>query len=266
MALTGDVKKDKLVGFIKSKSLEILETLKPFIPAQEYADGVSLLNSIETPIDFLNAKGIFKYHILHWNYEELCKGVKKIYDVEMTLQDAIQMNTPVKIDAITLLYNSTFVEFSCIYFMKKGKRYINLPGDVENLEYEAISLLQEKNYFKYLKRVYSLSRLHKNEKLNTALESYFNSKNGLLYLFIVGLETLMTMLENVKNLPLKKINYEIDFFKTLVTKYGKESFYDQLKDLDKSINLKKLSKLHKDAYDLLQVRSKTFLQDLQENE
>ena len=76
----------------------------------------------------------------------------------------------------------------------------------------------------------------------------------------------MTMLENVKNLPLKKINYEIDFFKTLVTKYGKESFYDQLKDLDKSINLKKLSKLHKDAYDLLQVRSKAFLQELQENE
>ena len=264
--LTGDVKKDKLVGFNKSKSLEILETLKPFIPAQEYDDGVSLLNSIETPIDFLNAKGVFKYHTIHWNYEELCKGVKKIYDVEVSLQDAIQMKTPVKIDVITLLYNSTFVEFSCIYFMKKGKRYINLPGGIENLEYEAISLLEEKNYYKYLKRVYSLSRVHKNEKLNTALEDYFNSKNGLLYLFVVALEVLMTMLENVKNLPLKKINYEIDFFKTLVKKYGKENFYDQLKELDKRINVEKLSKLHKDAYDLLQVRSKAFLQDLQKVE
>ena len=264
--LTGDVKKDKLVGFNKAKSLEVLETLKPFIPAQEYDDGVSLLKNIETPIDFLNAKGVFKYHTLHWNYKELCDGVKKIYDVEVSLQDAIQMKTPVKIDVITLLYNSTFVEFSCIYFIKKGKRYINQPGSVENLEYEAISLLQDKNYFKYLKRVYSLSRLNENEKLNTALEAYFNSKNGLLYLFTVGLEALMTMLENVKNLPLKKINYEIDFFKNLVAKYGKESFYDQLKDLEKRINVEKLSKLHKDAYDLLQVRSKVFLHDLQKVE
>ena len=261
--LTGDVKKDKLVGYNKAKSLEVLETLKPFIPAHEYTNGVSVLNQLSTPIDFLNAKCVFKYHTIHWTYEELCRGSKKIYDVDVSLQDAIQMKTPVKIDVITLLYNSKFVEFSCIYFIKKGKRFINLPGGIENLEYEAISLLEDKNYFKYLKRVYSLSQINKHDALNSALESYFNSKNGMLYLFVVGLEVLMNIMENVKNLPLKKINYEIDFFKTLVVKYGKDDFYDQLKDLEKRINVEKLSKLHKDAYDLLQVNSKAFLQELQ---
>jgi hypothetical protein len=257
--LNGDIKNDKVVGYNKEESLKVFESLKQYIPEKEYDEGISILNNIYSVLDFLKARSFFKYHILHWTYREILDGVKKIYGQEIKLSDAIEMKSVVKIDVVTLLYNSTFIEITCIYSMKKGRRFINIPGGIENIELDAISLLEEKNYYKYLKRVYSLARIQNNTKLNEKLEDFFNSKNGLLYLFVVAMDVLINMFENLKNLPMKKINYEIDYFKNLIIKYGKSNFFDQLEELNNSISLEKLSKLRDDANRLLQERTKVFL-------
>lgn len=259
--LTGSVKKDTLVGFDKEASLATFSKLKDHIPTEEYTEGVALLEGLRTAVDWLKAKAFFKYHILHWTCSEIYSGEKKQYGETVTLAEALLMPSPVKIDVVSLV-NSKFVEFSCIYFIKKGRRYINPPGSVENLEEDAIVLLEEKNYYKYLKRVYSLSLINKNKTLAATLEDFFNSKNGMLYVFIVCLETLLHMYENIKNLPLKKVQYELDLFKNTIMKFGKEDFAEALDDLQKRMNVAKLRKLHEDAYTLLQTRSAQFLQSL----
>ena len=257
-----EIKNNKVVGFDESKSLAILNLLKPHITSDEYDEGLNLLK-ISNSLDYLKAKQFFKFHICHWNVNEIKNGEKKFLDKTITLKDALEMKSVVKLDVITYLYNNTFVEFSCIYFIKKGRRYINPPGGIENLEYDAIEKLESKNYFKYLKRVYSLSLIYKNKELGAKLEAFFNSKVGFLYKFIIGLEVLIHLLEFKKNIPLKKVHYELDLYKTIVSKFAKEDYYDDLVDLNKSINLSKLSKLHSKAYSLLQVKAKDFLHSLE---
>ena len=257
-----DIKNNKVVGFDESRSLAILESLKPHITKDEYDEGINLLK-IRTSIDYLKAKQFFKFHICHWNVNEIKNGEKKFLGKTITLKDAIEMKSVVKLDVITYLYNNTFVEFSCVYFMKKGRRYINPPGGIENLEYDAIEKLESKNFYKYLKRVYSLSLIYKNKELSAKLEAFFNSKSGFLYKFIVSLEVLIHLLEFKKNIPLKKVHYELDFYKTIVSKFAKEDYYDDLVELNKSINVSKLSNLHAKAYSLLQVKAKEFLHTLE---
>lgn len=262
--LGGELKGDKLVGFDKEQSLAVFRSLKGLIEPADYAEGLALLEGLQTPAEWLTAKAFFKFHVVHWSVAELLAGKKTHLGEPITLADALEMKSPVKVDVITLLFNNRFVEFSCIYFMKKGRRFINEPGPIENLEYDAMFYLETKNYFKYLKRVYSLSEIHKNAELSAQLEEFFNSKNGMLYIFTASLEVLIHMYENLKNIPAKKVSYELDVFRTFISKYGKEEFADQLRELQSGINVSKLSKLHKDAYDLLQVRSKGFLHSIEE--
>ena len=262
--LSGDLNDDgKLGGFNKEQSLTIFSSLKSSIPAGEYAEGVALLEGLGNGMDWMKAKSFFKYQFVHWTVSEILAGKKTHYGVEVTLADAFEQKAPVKLDVVSLLYNNRFVELSCIYFMKKGKRFISDPGELENIENDALYYLESKNYYKYLKRVYSLSVIHKNTELSKKLEDFFNSKNGVLYIFTVSLEVLIHMYENLKNIPAKKVSYELDIFKTFISKYGKEEFATELDSLRTSINASKLGKLHDSAYDLLQVRTKAFLQTLE---
>lgn len=262
--LSGELNKEgKLVGFDKEQSKTIFSALKEFIPAPEYAEGVALLDGINSGMDWMEAKSFFKYQFVHWSVSEILAGKKTHYGADVDLAESFEQNAPVKLDIVSLLYNNRFVELTCIYMMKKGKRFISPPGELENIENDALFYLESKNYYKYLKRVYSLSVIHENTDLSAKLEDFFNSKNGLLYVFAVSLEVLIHMYENLKNIPAKKVNYELDIFRTFISKYGKEEFATELEALRNGINASKLSKLHQSAYDLLQVRTKAFLQELE---
>jgi hypothetical protein len=75
-----------------------------------------------------------------------------------------------------------------------------------------ISYLEQK-YFKVIKRLFSIAKQNHNTTTLTLLTSILNSELGRIYTVISDINTIIYILENVKYIPSKRIDYEIQEFK-----------------------------------------------------
>lgn len=184
------------------------------ITQYEYEDALSFLKPRLSRGGFLIAKNNIKFHIVRWTPASISAGKQRLRDGRtMTLGEAVCDPSVVKIDAISLVSNNRFSEFSCIYSFFLGSTPINdFRVDIKKSLTEAIeSYREEGKLFKVLKRQFSLAKLEGNNAKITRLNKILTSDLGRLYVIQSDMATLLALLER-SDAPMKMIRAEMDEF------------------------------------------------------
>jgi uncharacterized protein YqgQ len=183
-------------------------------------------NKLISKKEFLNALKEIKclscsqsrrFGVIRWKPEEILKGYKILRDgTKYTLEDGISSKKGMtKIDIVAYVHNK-FTEFSVIYnFKYKGKNISDYDYNIINLisESSMISYLEGK-YFKVIKRLFSIARIKDSKKHLELLNGILNSDLGRLYNVIGDISTLLYLFENESNIPKKRIENEIQEFRS----------------------------------------------------
>jgi len=163
--------------------------------------------------------------LLRWSSDEILKGVKILPgNRKYTLGEAINDPTMTKIDVWTQI-SGRYIEFSnvlTLYMVDEKGNYKLLNFDnadvdiVEALKYEiqkyAFSI-KDLKLFKMVKRMWSIARMTGDEEMVFKLTELMQSDFGRLSQIISELETVMLMLEGIKNPPIKSIKKQIESWK-----------------------------------------------------
>jgi len=227
---TAHVENGKLVGYssvkCRNKVHHLLEAKLITESEAERAD--SLLKDSPTSAEFLMAKNEIKFHILRWTVAEVLANKKPLRGGGfITLEEAFHTPGITKLDTIGLVQNNRFTDFSVIYeFRCNGKVLNPEPIQIRTSLMESIIAYQaEGNYFKVLKRLFALAKLNHSTSELKSLNSVLNSDLGRLYHIVGDMDTLLTLFQEYKRVPIALIRFEIDqFIQRLSTIYTLGSY------------------------------------------
>jgi hypothetical protein len=214
-----EYKDGKILGYDRAKILASLKQLKDtsIISNAEYKAAAVLLKPNLSPGDYFVAKDEIKFHVVRWTPSDVLHGHTTLRNQgTYTLAEAFTSPAIAKIDVISRVANNRFSEFSVVYEFYKDKQILNPTRTREEI---GPSLLESiaaytyfGNYFKVIKRIFSLARWEKNKETIAKLEPILNGDLGRLYIIISDIDTLEFMLERYNNLPEDAIRFEIDQF------------------------------------------------------
>lgn len=197
---------------------------------------------------------------LHWNHNEVIEGFKTLKNGNLiSFQEALNQHAMLKLDMIVLI-KGIYTEFSEVYFLNiNDKKNYNSKENNKSIEkllqIDINNFLKEQNYWKTLKRIFSLIKL-KNDKdpILDEMINFFNSKIGLINKCKNEIDILILILENtfkkpkikdiifnlkvIKNWSIKaglNINYDIDIILKII-KLKEKSLYKSLIKLQKKLN------------------------------
>ena len=135
---------------------------------------------------------------IRWSYKEIMNNSNK----NKSFEDCLKQKSMIKLDIVYLL-NGNFIEITEVYFLKIGnntnynENELNSEEIKKNLQNELKNLINEKQYFKALKRIFSILLMeNKNNILQNKLINFFNSENGILYKANADLKILISVIEN----------------------------------------------------------------------
>lgn len=208
---TATIKKKKIIGFNIDTARCTIDKLlaDEIISPNEAKEAHSLLPNILTVPQFLQAKAKLKYHVIRWNVPEILSNKKVLRDGStVCIEECLECGLT-KLDVISFLVDK-YTEFSCIYSIKINGKLLNTePINVKSsLEESIIAYMSEGNYFKVLKRIYSISKYNKDNKMIELLNPILNSSLGIMNLIVNDIDTILNM--DNKNITLVK--YEVDQF------------------------------------------------------
>jgi hypothetical protein len=209
------IKGNKVVGLnfkqVHSKIDELLD--KKILTSSEATQARGLLKRRPKVADFLRAKDELKYHTIRWSELEIAQNKKVLRDGRtVTLEDTFSMPAVTKLDCVSLVQRSRYTDFSVIYeFKNKGKTLNPTAIDPKTKIAEDVEAYKARgNFFKALKRQFSLARLKDDGKAIERLTEILNSDLGILYNIVSDIGTLQSILTLA---PIDKVKYEIDQFK-----------------------------------------------------
>jgi hypothetical protein len=226
----------------KSKS-KVADLLKEGIITTEEANEY---NRLLKPKPTIEEMGIIKKevrpHILRWTYREIMKGEKTYRGQTFKLQNAFTMGMS-KVDIITFLNNGRITEASIIYdIRKKGLRRNKwVINPIRSFKQDIQYYKSVGDYFKVLKRMYSLSVYRKKDERIHKLYEVLNGDLGILNQVINDIDILTSLVENHKTLPKAKISKTIsEFINRLNNVYSINDYIRQQKriipNIRKAIN------------------------------
>jgi hypothetical protein len=180
---------------------------------------------------------------VRWNKTNIKTGSQIVDGKRITLEECLLMPSTIKMDIVALI-DGDFVEFSDNYYLSVNgvKNYsdeeVSKNVLLKELETSAKEYYDEPNYFKYLKRVFSIKTM-KNQS-TTKLVDFFNSQVGLLNKSKTDLETLILVLENkFRKVKLEDVCNNIQIIKQNIGGVSEVKFKSTLyKDLDKICSYK----------------------------
>ncbi len=135
---------------------------------------------------------------LRWKQEDLVNKINK----GVSFNDALLMKSTIKVDIVYFL-NGRFVEITDNYYFNiagnKNYKETTKNDIIDSISESYNEYIEQKKYFKLLKRLYAIIRLKDpdNKKLDLLL-NYFNSDIGLLYRVTTEIETLILLIEGFK--------------------------------------------------------------------
>jgi len=153
-------------------------------------------------------------YILRWSPEEIITGYKILDgNIKMTLKEALQMKSIVKLDIIIFI-NDRFIEESTFYILVnvsgEEQHFINLPDNYFELFIGALKndiyKYSQADTFKLLKsvkRMWSLARIKKDIEMLRKLSPMITSNLFLLSQINADLETMGLLADKVDNPPIK---------------------------------------------------------------
>ena len=144
--------------------------------------------------------GMFRGQPIRWDKESIKKGYVLIDNEPKYFVDCLQQDSRIKMDVMAVDTNGEINEYSDIYFIKIGSNELTREiSDEENailIFRDLHHYLDEKNYFKALKRLYSFAKLKNNNSLIKALLKVINSNLGSQSKLIADLNTINELINN----------------------------------------------------------------------
>jgi hypothetical protein len=184
-----------------------------------YSKKIINQDELETAINEFDCKSCFRtrrFGVIKWSPQDILNGYIILRDnSKYTLYDAIKSTSALtKLDIIAYIDNK-FIEVSIIYnIIYKNKEISTAITKIFNSFYQSteLSYLDEK-FFKVIKRLFSIARLHKDNNMLSKLNEILNSDLGRIYSVISDTDTIIFILENMKSIPHKRIEVEIQQFR-----------------------------------------------------
>jgi hypothetical protein len=221
----------KVVDFDKSYTLDKLSFIhrQKIIDTQEYEHYQKIIHQWKDtpdPKEYAKVLKDLRPHILRWTLKEVLQGFKILPNNQtITLSNALQSKGVVKVDIIGLTNGkSKFTDFSMIYDIRINNKVITYDVKTQDVVNELRLSVYENsllgNYFKAIKRIFSLARYFRNMELVKRLTDYLNGFIGLIYQVKSDIGTLLYLEENYENLPVEKIQYELKMFRVRLTSFN----------------------------------------------
>lgn len=210
----------EVVGYNYTTSKAKIEELhsNKILTDEEYKYASKILVENPSIEKFLVMKKELRFHLVRWTPEEVLKGTVTLRDGrKMSLEDAFKSPAIIKLDVVAWVQNNRFTDFSIIYLLRNKGQEINkvdTSREIWSIKQDLLYYLETKNYFKASKRLFSLARKSKDMPLVKKLNDMMNSDMGRLYSIISDCGSLLYLLENESHLPLEKIQYELDQFRS----------------------------------------------------
>ena len=163
---------------------------------------------------------------IRWNYENLKNGYQKINNKKYLFTECLLMDSTIKLDEVVFI-NGLASEITNNYFLKigsKGNSKKNTKNEIiKMLKQNYEECIEEKKYFKALKRKFSIYQIRHPNKIPKTLLSILNSNSGRLYKTVNDLKLIILLLE----LKGRKPNHEmiinnlqsIKYYASKITKY-----------------------------------------------
>ena len=198
------------------------------ITPTEEKEYLAVLKSSPTPTELVIAKNTIKPHIVRWTVKEAIDGKRTLQNGSVyTLQDAFASRGSVKVDVVGWIQNNRYTDFAMIYFLSSNGKKLYTPIQFEDEIKESILYYtHEGNYFKVLKREFSLAKFkHENKKMEE-LSEVLNHDLGRIYHILGDVKTLIALFTETQTHPkrLTDIRYEIDQFKGRMSNIVAEPF------------------------------------------
>lgn len=244
------------------------------ISATEAGLVVSLIRTSPSVEQFSELVNAAKFHIVRWTADEVKRNSKRLRTGKtLDLQTAFTSPSVVKVDVVAVTGDNRLTEFSCIYrFLYKGKPFNDFTIDYKRDLTEDINrLINTNQYFKALKRAFSLAKVEDDVAKMNKLSEILNSDLGRLYQVVGDMRTLAEFLLEHTSGRLPIIETEIEqFTRRLSNIYTIPSYLKAepavLKSLQKALatgSSQKKAKMLEDIADdldtILQARTKKLL-------
>ncbi len=158
---------------------------------------------------------------IRWNYKNMMNGYQTVKGKKIEFEDCLLMNSIVKLDMVVFI-NEFPNEFSNFYVLNIGNNESigsnwTKQDVIKRLEDEYKELVKEKNYFKALKRLFSVEILK--NKPSAKLLKLFNSDLGRLYKTITDLNIIILLLDqSFKHISLQRIRDSLQMIKQFASK------------------------------------------------
>ena len=211
----------KLYRYNQQRSLQKLRGIKDNIDPTDFLLGRKLLvaRPTEQELDLINKE--LRFHLLRWSSNDVKKGYKILANgKKYNLVTGFKSDALFKVDIIRLI-NNKYIEITIIYNLRSGKNNRRLGGpniSVEDqLKDDIRKQLLKKQYYKVLKRQYSLVKYQYKYNKNTItqrvtlanhiqrINKILNSDLGRLYQVKVMVDVLNSLIESYKNIPPEKV-------------------------------------------------------------
>jgi hypothetical protein len=154
----------------------------------------------------------FKAGGLHWSLEQIMNEKNG----ELSLYNAFFIKDVIKLDIIGP-YDGRYLEMSTFFILKSINEYINIESDYFDTFKKSllkdISHYQESKPFKAIKRVWSLSRITKDDKTLNLLKEIIKSNIALISQINADIETIILLAEHNSKYDINFVLNELDGFR-----------------------------------------------------
>ena len=167
--------------------------------------------------------GMFRGQPIRWDKESIKKGFVLIDNEPKYFVDCLQQESRIKMDVIATSSDGEINEYSDIYFIKIGSNELTReisPEETAILIYKDFHhYLEEKNYFKAIKRLYSYAKIKNNKPLIKELLKVINSQLGKQSKLIADLNTINELINNnFKKVPKSLIHNNLSKLDIVINK------------------------------------------------
>lgn len=131
------------------------------------------------------------------------------------LEEALRTGGRAKIDTMAVVESGRYVEIGCVYLYGRETKPPDEKDLQRDLEIDMEEQVKDKNYWKALKRLFSIARLTGEMKRIERLTEIFNGDMGRLYSIISDIKVIEYLLDNTTLSAAQKkvLEKEIEGFK-----------------------------------------------------
>lgn len=167
--------------------------------------------------------GMFRGQPIRWDKDSIKLGYVVINDEPKYFVDCLQQESRIKMDVIAVDPNGVLNEYSDIYFIRIGdrslSRELNEEESAKSIYSDFHYYIEEKNYYKAVKRLYSYAKLTNAKPLMRELLKVINSNLGVNSKMIADLGIISALIgNNFKKVNKKLIVYNLSKLNIQVAK------------------------------------------------